>query len=234
MKLLIDSTVYLCRQELAFRGHDESISSENRGNYRELVSLMIGNCSVDTQNHYEKIKSKFLGESAQVQNDLITCVSTVINDFVIKKMTETPFFSVEVDDTTDISQKSQCSIIVRYVNGTGDIVERFLGFHDVSEDKTANGLFELMDRILGNFNYRTKLVAQCYDGAAVMAGHLNGLQQKVKEVAPQAIFVHCLAHRLNLVLEQSAKNNSLNAELFLQTSMVFQPFFINRRKERTF
>lgn len=103
-----------------------------------------------------------------------------------------------------ISQKnSQCSVILRYINSKGSLVERFLGFYDVSSDRTATSLFNLLQTVLSEFSYKTKLIAQCYDGASVMAGHLNGLQTKIKEEAPQAIFVHCLAHRLNLVLKQS-------------------------------
>ena len=48
-----------------------------------------------------------------------------------------------------------------------------------------------------------KLIAQSYDGAAVMAGHLKGLQVKVRQTFPSAIFIHCFAHRLNLILSQS-------------------------------
>jgi hypothetical protein len=32
-----------------------------------------------------------------------------------------------------------------------------------------------------------------------MAGHLNAIQAKVREIIPQAIFIHCYAHKLNLV-----------------------------------
>jgi hypothetical protein len=37
LKNLTQAAIYLSRQELAFRGHDESIDSLNRGNYRELL-----------------------------------------------------------------------------------------------------------------------------------------------------------------------------------------------------
>ncbi len=43
------------------------------------------------------------------------------------------------------------------------------------------------------YNFKDKLVAQTYDGAAVMASALNGLQAKVKAIAPSAMFVHCYA-----------------------------------------
>ncbi|XP_011408430.1 PREDICTED: zinc finger MYM-type protein 1-like [Amphimedon queenslandica] len=50
------------------------------------------------------------------------------------------------------------------------------------------------------------LVCQGYDGASVMAGKNTGVQQCIKEVAPQAIYVHCHAHCLNLVLVDCAKS----------------------------
>ncbi len=33
-----------------------------------------------------------------------------------------------------------------------------------------------------------------------MSGHLGGVQAKLQSVIPSAIYVHCYAHRLNLVL----------------------------------
>ena len=33
----INAVLYLARQEMAFRGHDESSTSLNQGNYRELL-----------------------------------------------------------------------------------------------------------------------------------------------------------------------------------------------------
>jgi hypothetical protein len=80
------------------------------------------------------------------------------------------------------------------------LVERFLGFFNVSEDRTAEGFFNLMNSVLQKFDFKTKLIGQCYDGVSVMADHLNGVQAKIKEVAPMTLFTHCLAHRLNLVL----------------------------------
>jgi hypothetical protein len=38
-----------------------------------------------------------------------------------------------------------------------------------------------------------------------MAGHLSGLQVKVKQKYPLALFVHCSAHRLNVMLMQMFK-----------------------------
>jgi hypothetical protein len=67
------------------------------------------------------------------------------------------------------------------------------------------------------FNDKDKLVGQTYDGAWVMSGHINGLQSKVIEAYPLAIFTHCYPHVLNLVLKQSLSNIK-ECRLFFQTT----------------
>jgi transposase-like protein len=45
-----------------------------------------------------------------------------------------------------------------------------------------------------------------YDGAAVMASELNGLQAKIKSFAPQAIFTNCYTHALNLIMGKACNS----------------------------
>ena len=45
------------------------------------------------------------------------------------------------------------------------------------------------------------MMAQCYDGASVMSGRFKGVQQLMRQgPCPSAIYMHCWAHRLNLVV----------------------------------
>nr|CAI5849736.1 unnamed protein product [Callosobruchus analis] len=194
LKKLIDITIYLAGQDLAFRGHNESSESYNRGNYKELVSLFE-----KYDDNFNKFinNNVFSGTSKTIQNDLIDSN---------QKSEVRVFFSWQIDETTDISCLSQLSIIFRYVKN-GEVVERFLGFYDVSSGRTAEDLFNFLMSHCEKFDFKTKLVAQTYDGAAVMASELNGLQSKIKSVAPQALFTHCYAHALNLVLSKACNIN---------------------------
>ncbi|KAL4085456.1 hypothetical protein QTP88_027314 [Uroleucon formosanum] len=205
---LIDLVLFLGKQELAFRGHDESSDSLNKGNFRELFEMHIIRCSQEIQNHYNSIKNIFSGMSKSIQNDLISCISEFLINQIKNEIKQCKFYSIQIDNTTDISQKTQCSIIIRYVTDKSELIERFLGFHNVSEDRTAQGLFNLVNSVLYEFDIENKLVGQCYDGACVMSGHLTGLQARVKEVEPNALFTHCLAHRLNLVLQHGCSINA--------------------------
>ena len=57
-------------------------------------------------------------------------------------------------------------------------------------------------------------VGQCYDGAAVMSGSCSGVQARILEEAPTAIYMHCCAHGLNLVLVDSVKQRIVAEDFF--------------------
>lgn len=86
------------------------------------------------------------------------------------------------------------SICVRYTVGL-EINERFLVFLEVSKGHNA----DFLATEISEFIHKSKLshlniIGQSHDGAAVMSGHLGGVQSKIKEKYPSAIFTHCLAH----------------------------------------
>ncbi|CAL1672073.1 unnamed protein product [Lasius platythorax] len=66
-------------------------------------------------------------------------------------------------------------------------------------------------------------VAQAYDGANVMSGHCKGVQSLLKKEVPQAVYVHCFNHILNLVIVDVCKaiKTARNFFSFLQSLYVF-------------
>jgi hypothetical protein len=69
-----------------------------------------------------------------------------------------------------------------------------------------------------------KLIAQSYDGAAVMCGKLGGVQVKVRELYKHANFIHCYAHQLNLILQKAASQNKMIKKNFANLQ-AFSTFF---------
>lgn len=93
------------------------------------------------------------------------------------------------------------ALCIRYCKGL-EIKERFIGFIDCSYKQDAETLSQL---ILGylkqcNLNSKVAIIAQSYDGASVMSGQFNGVQAKIKSKYPYAIYTHCMAHKVNLVV----------------------------------
>lgn len=118
---------------------------------------------------------------------------------------------------------------VRYVNKDLEIQERFFGFFDCSDQRSATALCELIVTTLNSLGLgNVPIVGQSYDGATVMSGKIGGLQAKIRDIYPEAIYIHCMAHRLNLAVVDTCKEiegvrdffNALEA-IYVHFSTVF-------------
>ena len=133
-------------------------------------------------------------------------MGNMIRSTIASSVKKSMYFSILADETKDLAKLEQLSIVLRYVDTAScTIYERFLTYvHAEAFDSAALSSYILST--LSDYGLDTKyLVSQGYDGASVMSGKHHGVQQRVKEVAPQAIYVHCHAHILNLVLVDSTK-----------------------------
>ena len=170
------------------------------------------------------------GVSPEIQNDIINCLDSIIDDEIMKEIDDCSFLSVQNDETSDVSTKEQVSIIARLDKGS-EIVERQLGFVDVSMNRNAAAISQVVKDKLGQYSQiKDKLIMQTYDGASVMSGHINGVQALVRQEYPFAHFVHCAAHRLNLVLCQSASSIS-SVKIFFINVGAFSTFLPTYHKQ---
>lgn len=225
---LLDCVSFLSRQELPFRGNDESENSVNKGNYLELLQILASKESL-MKDHLES-DNLFKGTSSTIQNDLIDALTLTLNEHIQEELNACKFVSVQADETTDVSSCSQMCLIVRYIR-KNEIVERFIDFYDVSANKTANGLSQIILDALDTKCIKNKVISQTYDGASVMAGSKGGVQKIVKDSCPNALFIHCYAHQLNLVLMYGA-NHIKDVKLFVCNLTAFHSFF-RRSSTRT-
>lgn len=101
----------------------------------------------------------------------------------------------------------QLSLCIRYANpNTYNVCERFVGFHNVSNGRGAEYIsIEILSALKKLGISDIPLVAQTYDGANVMSGSTSGVQTRIRESHPEAIFIHCMAHKLNLVITNTCR-----------------------------
>ena len=97
------------------------------------------------------------------------------------------------------------AIVLRYVDSKGMLHEHFLTYIEAAS-LTAESLTKYILDTLHKFHLDPNwIISQGYDGASVMSGQCSGVQQRIRNVAPNALYVHCYAHTLNLVLVDSVK-----------------------------
>lgn len=232
LKRLIDAICFFAKQELPFKGLSENATPGNQINYIELLNFMRKYDEL-LDKHLEQ-DTEFCGTSTLLQNDLIECIADVLSNCIINEIKETKCVTIMLDEMSDIESKSQLSTVLRFVKD-GLVHERFLGFTDISKDKTAKGVFQHVEKIITQYDLSNKLVGQTYDGASVRSDQLNALKTKVQNKYPHANFTHCYANVINSVLEQSLSNIK-KCRLFIQTLSGLSSFFskpstINRLEE---
>jgi hypothetical protein len=129
LKPIIESLIFLGRQNIALRDHrdDGSINNlsdnplENKGNFRELLKFKILSGDISLENHLKNAEATATYISKTTQNTLILIIGNIILKNIINKVNKTKSFSVIFDETTDISKTSQLVIVLRYVyNKTKD------------------------------------------------------------------------------------------------------------------
>ncbi|XP_029703746.1 zinc finger MYM-type protein 1-like isoform X1 [Takifugu rubripes] len=197
LQRLIDCLIFLVKQELALGGHDGGFA--NRGNYEELLCFLA---ETDSDLHYHLTTNQvFSGASGRLLTDLVNAIAEVMGEKIKVEVKKAPAVAIMVDETAD--EAAQLSLVLRYVTDAV-VTERFIRFEDAPSDRHADSVAALVVRFLEEYECLDKVVAQSFDGAAVVSSGLNEVEAKVKERAPLASFLHCYAHRLDLVLSQGA------------------------------
>ncbi|KAK1372758.1 Zinc finger MYM-type protein 1-like protein [Heracleum sosnowskyi] len=125
--------VRLClSQALAFRGHDESEESNKKGNFLTFLQFLA--------DHNEEIKRVVLDKapennkltSPDIQKDVVKAMDVETTKIILSELGG-DLFSILVDESRDISVKEQMIVLLRYVDKSGCIVERFLGVVHVGD-----------------------------------------------------------------------------------------------------
>lgn len=209
----IVETIRLCgQQNMALRGTQDwgrielTTPKENDGNFRSLLRYRAKAGDQVLEEHLKSCPKNAMYTSAKVQNTLIECFGHLIQRKIVEKVKESKFFSVLADETTDISQKEQFSLCVRYVDFDDCMIkEDFLCFVPVY-DVTGKGLATVIEKSVSGLGLdMNNLRGQGYDGAAAMSGEFRGVQTLIKERCPKALYTHCVSHCLNLCLSDASK-----------------------------
>ena len=219
--VICDVVKLLAKLGLPFRGHDERKDSTSKGNFLEVCDFI----SNYIQGFKEVRQNYFNCTSAEIQNDIINICGTVVRNEIVQAIRQVGFFTVMVDEARS-SKTEKVSLCVRYADGLL-VKERFVCFVDCSSSCDAEGLTKVIaDNIKSLELQGLPIVGQAYDGAAVMSGHVSGVQQRIRLDNPSALYFHCLAHKLNLVLVNACRVNR-TAVAFLNTIQQLYVFFAN-------
>lgn len=114
-----------------------------------------------------------------------------------------------VDETTDVSNKEQLTIVIRWIDEQFEASEEFLGMYYL-QSTTAESIVAAIKYVLLRFQIPfMKMRGQCYDGCSTMAGARGGVAAKIQAIEPKAVFTHCYGHALNLAVGDTIKRTDI-------------------------
>ena len=155
-------------------------------------------------------------------------------------------FTIIADESTDpYSNQENFSLCLRFVDQSSPndphVKECLINFMHL-ERTNATMISRKILKSLSDPSISldpSNIRGQAYDGASVMSSGKEGVQAKIKEISPLALFTHCYAHCLNLSIAASCKLSEVRnfiglinkAYLFLNNSPKRQQLFELTLKE---
>ncbi|XP_069078972.1 protein zwilch homolog isoform X1 [Pleurodeles waltl] len=227
---IIDCIRFCGAFELALRAQDEVDCSSNPEIFSGLVDFVS---SIDSaMETHLRTTAVFQGSSRAIQRELLDCMLDITREFIVQQLRRTEYVAVQVDNTSDVSPKTQSALVFRYIDEKCKLVERFYCFTFLQDSRTksiATALLGHLHSIFPEQCNKAKVIAQtydgAYDGASVMHGEAGGLQRKVRTVYPNAHYVHGYAHQLTLIVQQVTSKIPQVRSFFCDLSG-FPSFFI--------
>ncbi|XP_034082159.1 zinc finger MYM-type protein 1-like [Gymnodraco acuticeps] len=207
---LISIMQSLAERNLALRGSANTLHQQHNGNFLKEVELLAKFDPVMKQ-HIERVESGQFSHSSYlgnlIQNELIASISGKMLDTMVTEIKQSKYYSIILDCTPDVSHQEQMSVIIRTVimDEAPTIKEHFLGFL-VASETTGLGLSSLILNRLKELNIPfDDCRGQSYDNGANMKGRNRGVQARLLQKNPRALYVPCVSHSLNLVVADAAK-----------------------------
>ncbi|KAL1349338.1 hypothetical protein AAHE18_07G149900 [Arachis hypogaea] len=190
----IDCIRWLTFQGCAYRGHDESQSSSNRGNFLKMLKFLGSYNERVKKNVLENALKNAKYTSNDVQKEILHILATKVRNSIREEIGDAKF--------------EQMAIVLRFVALDGFVKERFFDLVHVT-DTCATTLKKELISVLSHYNLQVENIrGQGYDGASNMRD------------SPQAYYVHCFAHRLQLALVATSREVLQIHEFFTQLNSI--------------
>jgi hypothetical protein len=204
---IVKTVLFCCEHDLSLRG-----KKLDEGVFRDLLKFRVDAGDTVLATHLDEgtrnRNARYL--SPKCQNELIENAAALVTKMVIEKVKSASYYSILADESADIAGIEQLSVGLRFADeeettGAITIREEFLGFVPLAA-LDAGSVSDVLLACVAKWGLSEEatMVGQGYDGCSTMSGCVNGVQTRVRNIHPSAIFSHCASHRLNLVVNKAS------------------------------
>ena len=154
---------------------------------KDLVENLIG-----------EAQARKLDEVPVSNNTVCRCIQDMADyskSQLVRQVAESPFFAIQLDESTDVTNFPQLLVYVRYVYDF-ETIEDFLFCKPLEGLTTSVEIFKVSNDFIDQSGISwEKCVGVCSDGACTMTGRHGGVVTRIQTVAPNAVYTHCSIHR---------------------------------------
>ena len=117
LTIVIQILIFLAKQGLPLRAHDESENSKNKGNFLELIDLIAS---------FVPSFKKFIENNSYLHHTFQNELIEILANQLIRKILPKEYFSIILDETMDVGKDEQIAFCMRYVEEDLEIHEYLL------------------------------------------------------------------------------------------------------------
>ena len=118
--------------------------------------------------------------SSAIQNEILKDMAMHILRPIVKIIKKSSYYSLMADETTDIINKEQFVICIRWVDNDFNADKDFNELHQLSVTNAETLAFTLKDVVLRLGLEPERLRGNCYDGCSTMMGKKSEVATTVK------------------------------------------------------
>ena len=146
-----------------------------------------------------------IAEDFKCRRTKATAILKVIAQDIQKKVlcavSNSKYFSLQTDETTDIMVTQEAAVMLRYFDNSLGKVRCLFYALDKVEEADASNLFDSIDQHFQNSDVLTcdHLIGLGTDGCNVMMGERNSIMSRLRSKQPGLIALHCNCHIAALI-----------------------------------
>ena len=136
-------------------------------------------------------------------------IKNLIGRCLVKELLEDvgdSFYSLIIDESTDISQKKLLAVFIRYFSKTKcKIITTFLAFVVTSFESTSDAIGSCIVTMLQKYKLSLeKLIGIGVDGCSTMIGAKHSVSTYFKQIVPDIVMFKCVCHNLQLAASKAS------------------------------
>ncbi|XP_042467628.1 uncharacterized protein LOC122050820 [Zingiber officinale] len=207
----IESVKFLAMQGCAFRVHDESVVSKNRGNYLELVTL-LGRMNPEIGSTLEKASKNAKYTSPKIQREILKTIADIVRDKIRAEIGEAKFcilIDEAIDESIAVSKKVHdvwrfFSTLTLAINFVGSSAKRHFQLKSIRKAE-INDLIKLGEIDTGTESNQDCSLVRA--GATRWSSHFNYVKRFIGLFGSVSILLQDLVNKgLNSNIRGEAKD----------------------------